>query len=789
MKNPSLFAISIAATLGTSLILTFAQLPCIQTCLIALCLSLLLTVISYFFLSKLQIIFLFISTSLIAFTWADYSAHTLLKQRLPAALEGQALNVIMTITAPPETHGFVTHIDATLQKIISPLNISWQLPVKIRLSCYQTPCEVDVGDTVQAVVKFRAPRSTYNPASFDYEAWLFAHRYSATAYLQTHSQLQQLPSSFARPNHWLEYLRQYLDHAIQISLPNNYYQGLISALTVGERSQMGNSQWQVLQATGTNHLFAIAGLHIGMVSFISYFLGHFLWRRSRYLPLYLPAKQAGLISAMLAALFYSALAGFAIPTQRAISMTFVILLTALNKKILSPWQIYALALLGLLIINPLNILLDSFWLSFTAVAIILYGHLGRRHHKHLLQHLHSQYLVMIGLLPLTLWFFHRFGWLGLIANCIAIPWILFFTMPCCLLGALCWPISHILSKLCWLAASFSLQLLWPILKFLAHFKFLQWQFYGEHIWQLLLAMLGAIIIFMPRGLPGRWLGIIFTLPMLCYQAEQPLQQGEIWLQLLDVGQGLSAMVRTQHHTLVFDTGAALPGSIDMGESVVVPALLAADRRKLDALVISHPDNDHSGGAAAIWQEINIQQIFTSTPQFMMQKLSSIKKSLPPIITCQTRQNWQWDGVQFEFIYPSKDSTGKDNDRSCVLRISNHHQSILLPGDIEKYSENYLLDHEANKLSSTTLIAPHHGSKTSSTENFVNAVHPQWVLYPIGYRNKFHFPHESVIARYQMIHATQFNTAQDGQIILKFSDSNNPPKIILTRQAQAKFWRY
>ena len=731
-----------------------------------------------------------------------FSEHVL-QNRLPRNLEGVPLKVEGVITSLPDASSTAaTHFEFLLQhmeKYTLPEEAPWLAPQKIRLSWYQGAPPLKVGQTWSFSVKLKQPRSTFNPASFDYEAWLFTHRISAIGYVISKNDAH-LISTNAWKNpmaSWREYIQQQLEK----TLAGNPNLGMIEALSLGVRDDLTPEQWQAMQATGTNHLVAIAGLHVGFVVACVFALTQFFWRRIPLLMLYLPAREAGIFVALMAACYYSALSGFALPTQRALGMLSVALLANLFRRHFPPWHAYAIALLLILICDPLSVFSSSFWLSFIAVAVILFSLYGREKKTHeALQLFRMQWIVTLGLAPVTLYFFHQISVMNLVANAIAIPWVGFLALPCLFAGLLLLPINATLAKGCWLFAAKILSFFWPMLFYLGSMDRLQWHSVIPHLWILFSAIMGVFIFFAPKGFPNRSLGLFGFLPLL-YPMSHPISLGEYQLRLLDVGQGLSVLVRTAHHDLVFDTGPRLDASYDMGESVVVPALQENFANALDMMIISHGDNDHSGGAQAVLQAMPVKILLTSVPERYanlpedlpshavetkaLVKFFQQRWPKPQLVTCVQGQHWIWDNVQFEILGPPPNTTlSKGNDRSCVLHITGKTQSVLLTADIEKPAEKSLLEHVgAEQLRSTILVAPHHGSKTSSSEDFIRAIYPRLVLYPTGYRNKFHFPNNEVIHRYQTLGARQEDTALSGQIQVTSHD----PSVELTRQTQGNFW--
>jgi competence protein ComEC len=361
------------------------------------------------------------------------------------------------------------------------------------------------------------------------------------------------------------------------------------------------------------------------------------------------------------------------------------------------------------------------------------------------------------------------------ANSVAIPWVGFIVVPLSLFGSFLFIFSNHAAALVLTLADKILRVLWIVLTWFSHLPNVVWYQTIPHTWMLVAAIIAMIFLLLPIGVPGRYLGIIWLLPLALYKPDAP-QKGEAWLTVLDIGQGLSAVVQTQKHTLVFDTGPKLSASFDMGDSVVVPFLHSINTKKIDMLVISHGDNDHIGGAAAVMAQLPVLSVKTSVPKYFTHAN-----------LCLRGDSWNWDDVNFSFLYPTQETLNKDNNSSCVLRISSGKQQILLTGDIEKFAEKDLAINQSNNLPSTILIAPHHGSKTSAVKNFVNLVDPKYVLFATGFRNRYHFPHPSVVKLYQEKNVIAYNTAKTGaiQFQLNKKGAEIPPQ--LYRENHKHYW--
>ena len=764
---------AIAFLLGVTTLNFFHHLPSIGWLAIALAFVLFISWCSWRLSGYISFLLLI---AWLGFLWAWCCAYWQLQHILPKNLEDKTIVAQGYIASIPEQLPRGARFEFEIKQL-QYQDKQWPTPSRARLTWENPPPKLTPGEQWQLQVRLKQPHSTLNPGSFDYEGWLFEHDIRALGYvINANNHLVQAAPWYRDP---IDRYRQDLALAIQHSLNNNPLVGFITALTVGVRDNIAAPQWQTLRATGTNHLFAIAGLHIGFVAGIAFWIISFGWRRLGNLSLYFPTPQAAALVSLLTAIFYSAMAGFSLPTTRAVIMIGVFLLAILWRRHLAPTRALLLALWIILILNPLTPLTSSFWLSFAAVALLIYGMSGRLNKKKTWwRHwLHAQWLIAVGLIPLLLLFFQQVALAGLVANIIAIPYVGLIVLPLSLLASLLWVIVPYWGYELWLLAAHLLAGCWLILQKIATINWLQWHTAISNNKLMLAASIGVLLLLAPRGFPLRWFGIIGLLPLGWWQAPAPAA-GEVWFTLLDVGQGLSAVVRTQHHVLIYDTGAKFYDGFDMGDAVVVPYLRVNNIRQVDMLVISHGDNDHMGGAQSVLAETHVKSIMTSVPERFAPGLAK---------SCQQGQSWQWDNVTFTFIYPPIGQPNLDNDSSCVLRITTGKNSILLPGDIEHKSENYLVKNEAEFLPATILVAPHHGSITSSTPAFVAAVQPHYVFYPIGYLNRYGFPAPAIIARYQQANAIQYDTVTAGTISVKINGQEiiMPPQSY--RQNYGRYW--
>ncbi|MBD3671148.1 MAG: DNA internalization-related competence protein ComEC/Rec2, partial [Gammaproteobacteria bacterium] len=394
------------------------------------------------------------------------------------------------------------------------------------------------------------------------------------------------------------------------------------------------------------------------------------------------------------------------------------------------------------------------WLSFAVVALLCLV-LSQPHATGLWQRWgRIQWAVFVGLLPWLVFWFGQWSLIAPLVNLFAVPWLGFIAVPLLLASLLILPISDGIAQFGLHTTQWTLEWMWLVLERLASLPGVSWQQAQIPLWALAMASLGAILLLLPRGLIPRWLGALWFLPLFIPNTPA-LPEGAMHFTLLDVGQGLSAVIQTREKSLVFDTGARYGDRFNTGEAVLLPYLHQQGISRVDRLIISHGDNDHIGGARSLIEGIEVVEILTSVPE-----------SMPGSRLCQAGESWTWDGIEFRVLHPParyRHQRHSDNNRSCVLRVSNAAGSILLSADIEAPAELELVRHDDSVLDVDILVAPHHGSKSSSSTAFVEAVSPRWVLFPVGYRNRYRFPHDEVEARYRELGASLLSSADHGAI--------------------------
>jgi len=747
---------AITFMLGCLLFLQLHNMPNIN------CLWLIVPVIALLINIKMRLFGLF----LLGLLWTFFQANLVVKDHLSANLEGKDIVVTGVIANIPKRDG--NRINFEFKPDIS---FADTLPKKLRLNWYKPlPSQFNADEYWQLTVRLKQIHSMSNPGSFDYESWLFQRHIGATGYVRTDKNNYRLSPA---PHYSINNIRQSLLNKLQQYLNSSHQLGLIEGLTTGVRDKISRQQWQTLRASGTSHLLAISGLHIGLAATIGFFCFRWLWSlRSKNL-LLLPASEFAAIGGFLVALFYASLAGFSIPTQRALFMVATVMVAVLIRRPIAPSSLLAFSMLIILLWDPFAVLSAGFWLSFSAVALILFISQNRLPFPRW-QWLKIHTFIAFGLTPLLLLFFLQTSLISPIANLIAIPFISLIIVPILLLACLMLWLYEPLAALLLHLADKLLSLFWPLLDTLAALPFSHWSISPLPFYYYLTIGISSLLLISPRGFPAKWLGLVGLLPLFLFNPARP-KNGEFWFTLLDVGQGLAAVVQTHSHALVFDTGPKFSDSFNTGTAIVQPFLHYQGIKRINTLIVSHGDNDHIGGARPLIKVIPVDQI-----------LSSVPNRLPNAQHCYSGQSWQWDDVDFKLFNPDKQDVGSENNLSCVLKISNTIGSVLLTGDIEQATEKRLIQRYGEKLQSTLLVAPHHGSKTSSSINFIQTVKPKIVLFPVGYHNRYHFPNKDIVARYAHNGISSLASDEQGAISVKFSH-NLVSKPIAWRQKYKRIW--
>lgn len=707
--------------------------------------------------------------------WVSLRAGFVLEDRLADELEAVPLEIIGRIDSIPRPTPWGVRFEFTVSEAQlkgAPVRVPMRLLVSLRLKAGRTT--VHAGERWRLWVTIKRPHGFINPGGFDYEAYLFQHRLRGRAYARAGERLQA--AATLDLDALREHLGRSLDKALMArSFVDGAHRGVLIALANGDRAGIDRDQWRILRTTGTAHLMAISGLHIGLVAAFVYMLMLWLWRHTLLVRTHIPAPRVAAAMALMAALGYAALAGFSVPTQRALIMLAVIFGAILFMRRFYRDRVFALALVLVLLWDPMAVMSMGFWLSFLAVGVLLLAGLVRRPRMNWFgESLLAQWRLGLGLAPVLLFFFHEASLVAPVANLIAIPVFALVVVPLVLLGALISPWSPQIAGILLSGAHMGLDALWPVLDFMATHS-PRWT-QAASLPYVLLSMLGVLWLLAPRGVPGRMLGLFLLLPLMFPATSRP-QAGAMRFTLLDVGQGLAAMIETRNHVLVYDTGARFSRDFDAGSAVLTPYLRTRGITRINKLMLSHGDNDHIGGAAALVRRFDVAAVLSSVP-------SRVRPLHAGVVPCEAGQQWHWDGVWFRMLSPPKGGYGEDNDASCVLHVSSAHGAVLLTGDITRRAEHMLVRRYGRTLGATVLVAPHHGSRSSSSRAFLEAVDARIAVIAAGYRNRYHHPHPEVLARYRELGVRYYTSATDGAIDIQFDRASIQ---IETARAKKRYW--
>ncbi|MYG95485.1 MAG: DNA internalization-related competence protein ComEC/Rec2 [Gammaproteobacteria bacterium] len=712
------------------------------------------------------------AAALLGFAWHLVWAGSRLDAQLAPELEGRDMLVGGIVRGLPRRFDEIQQFTFEIRQSDSGLEGR-----KVLLNHYGEE-EILAGKAYRFEVRMNRPRGLANPGVFDYEAWLFQRGIAARGYVRGH--VEAAPELGTA---WLDSLRASLKSEILRLARDPATAGIIVALALGDDSGLTDDQWELFRQTGTNHLFVISGLHIGLICLLAYGITLFTVKRFPTLMLLAPAQKIALLPALAAACAYGSISGFGLPAQRALVMAAVFMLASLFN-IKQPASLrFLLAMAVVLTLNPLSFLGMGFWLSFLAVAALL---LAQRPDTRptgpttwLMASLRPQLAVAAGLLVPLLFWMGEVSLLGPLVNIPAIPLVGFCVVPLCLLAACSIPFSETLAETLLQPATWLLQLLlWSLENAVAlssDIAILDRDAPATLTLALLAA--GSLLALMPKGFPGRQLTPLLMLPLL-FTPAKATREDLLRLHILDVGQGLAIIVQTRRHTLLYDTGASFSPDASMGDRVVLPVLKKMNTPKLDAVILSHSDDDHSGGFQAIAKTLPIDRLYSSF---------KVPQATSPTYTCRNYINWHWDNVNFRFLHPNTPQEN-DNDNSCVLQIQAGNFTAILPGDIESTVERNLAATLREELRSNLLIAAHHGSNTSSSWPFLKMTNPNYIVFAAGYRNSFGHPSPRVLERSAAFTRNLLNTSTEGMISFVLPKPGAKVQVSGFRTDHPRYWR-
>lgn len=715
------------------------------------------------------------------FYWAALSAHWRMGSELATHWEGRDIEVEGVIAAMPEQREHATRVRFDVERVLTP---GVEIPSRIALSWYGDPAQpapdaagLRAGERWRLTVRLRRAHGNYNPHGFDVERWLLERNLRAGGYVRLDAPRVRTDDLVTHPGYLVARMRENVRTRLLAALADRPYRGVVVALAVGDQQAIPREQWTLFTRTGVGHLMSISGLHITMVAALAFALVSAIWRLRPFAGR-IPAMSAATAAGLGAAVAYSVLAGFAVPAQRT-----VLMLAIVAGALWSRWRwptptVLGLALGLVALFDPMSVASPGFWLSFGAVAAIALAAGGRvRRAGWMRAWLRSQWAVTVALVPLLLALFQQVSLVSPLANAAAIPLVSLVVAPLAL-AAIAVPVDA-LAQLAHATMAPGMALL----EWLARAPAAAWQQHAPPWWAVAAALSGAGWLLLPRGFPARGLGLLAMLPLFLVRAPGPAHS-ELWVTILDVGQGLAVLARTSGHALLFDSGPAYAGGGDAGERIVVPFLRGEGIRSLDTLVVSHDDLDHSGGALSVLAALPVMQTLSALPPG--HPIHAASASVRP---CLAGQHWEWDSVRFEVLHPVAEVYNeprlKDNDRSCVLRIAARHGTTLITADIETASERMLLARTPARLRADIVVAAHHGSRTSSGQAFVEATAARMTVFAVGYRNRFGHPHPAVTARWRASGARLLRTDVSGAI--NFRIGQRGIEVEEWRLARPRYW--
>lgn len=713
----------------------------------------------------------------LGFAWAAWRAELRLAERVPESWQGVDVELIGVVSDLPRADARGERFLFEVERVLTP-----KAPRMVRVQLVRywprngvRQAGVRAGERWRLTVRLKRLYGTHNPHGFDLEAWALEHGIGASGHVREQPAPQRLDALAATPAAWLAALRHTLRQRIFATLGDAPYAGVIAALVLGDQRGIPHEQWRAFTRTGVNHLLSISGLHVTMIAALAGGFAAFVWRRLPRAAERWPARQAGLAAGLAAAFAYTLLAGFQVPAQRTLFMLAAVSAAYWGRREARPFSALAWALFVVLLIDPWAGLAAGFWLSFGAMAAILWAVSGRVAAPGALRGWGTaQVAVTLALAPVLFLLFQQVSLISPLANAVAIPVVSWLITPLALLGVVFSPL--------WLVAAWLMQLLGEGLAWAGALPWATLARPAPGAGAVALALIGTLWMLMPRGFPLRVLGGLLWLP-LAFPPRAEIAPGSFVAEVIDVGQGTAILVRTAHHALLYDTGPAYADG-DSGERIVVPYLRATAVGGLSGVIVSHDDNDHSGGLRSVLRDVPTGWLLHGLPA-----ASPLWQDAPAPRRCVRGQHWTWDGVRFEILNPPpaawKEEGRRDNDFSCVLRVGHGDRSLLITGDAERRGELELLE-SGMPLKAAVLVAGHHGSRTSSMAEFVERVQPEQVIFTVGYRNRFGHPHPQVVSRFRGLGSVLLRSDRDGLIRMRFGEAG--VEAAQYRDAPLPYWQ-
>ncbi len=697
-------------------------------------------------------------------------ARTVIDSRIDNRYAGDSIVAQVRIASFPERNG--DRLSFAADTIASPL-----LPPRVRLSWYQTDTEVRIGDVWQLELRLRRPRGASNPGGFDYEAWLLRERIGAVGYVVSGPRNRLIDAHAASLT---QRLRQHVVERLVAVTGDAGETAVLAAITVGARHLITTEQWQRYARTGTSHLMAISGLHVSLAAAGGYLLAVLV---AAGMPFAANRHLLATTGALVVAVGYASWSGFAVPAQRASLMVGLAAAAIVSRRELTPSVVVATVCVAIVTLWPLASMAPGFKLSFAAVLVLLWvarrypGARARRLPEAVRRLGVMQIALLLGLMPLTVLEFSRVAFAAPLVNALAVPLFSFVTVPFALTGVVLDGVLSPVGDRALLVAAYSLRMLEQLIQFTARLPGVEFLAPQITIAGWVLVCTPLIWVVLPTGWPGRNVAFVAVGALLLYQPPRP-PPGCVDIDVLDVGQGLAAVATTHRHSLVYDTGPAYRSGGSAATSTLLPFLRFRGVSKLDALIVSHADLDHAGGVTALLAGIKTDKVWSG-------------EALPAPGTrsrpCVAGEAWLYDGIRFEFVYPSSTVTYDGNDASCVLLVTAGTHRILLPGDIERPAERMLVQ-TGSLPAVTAVVVPHHGSLTSSSLPLVAALRPELAVVSAGFGNHWGLPRQEVVMRWQQVGAEVVTTGTAGAVGMRVCAHSGLQTVTRQRRERHRIWQ-
>ena len=706
---------------------------------------------------------------------------------VPVVLEGEVVSLpernekytrfVFRVRLMPPVGSSSTHLgDFSSAPETLRLTHFLQSAARVQVLWFEPELIPELGDTLRLKLSLKEPRTTFNPGTYDGEKKLFIERIRAEGSV-TKSPDNMLLAKAGKFS--VAYWRQTVWNRLSGIPGDPDARAVLAALVVGEKSSLSYAAKDLFSRMGISHLIAISGLHIGLIAGWVILITRWAWSRTGICARYIAPVYSAVVVGLLAGVVYALLAGFTVPTQRALLMLSIGLLAMLSKRVIAPLNVFLVALAVVITLDPLAVLGAGFWLSFGAVAIIYLTLCRCAHRPAWYRAIMVQAGIFFIMFPLQLLFFGEASLISPLINAVAIPLFSILVVPAALLVTLLLfvlPTMGVLLGQLWLEG---VERWIALLGWIDQRISTRIAISGVPDEVLLLLLIGLMICLVLHTWRGRvWVLVALALVLPWFWVDwQRLPHGDVAVQVLDVGQGLSVIVRTRHHVMIYDTGPHYGKQVTQAERIVMPILEKARIRRLNTLIVSHSHDDHSAGLAALQRRVVIDRILSGEPRAL---------GAEGVELCTAGQTWIWDGVRFDLLHPEEGHHWEGNSASCVLRVSVGEYAVLLTGDIEADAEKQLLRANAPDIQSDILVVPHHGSRSSSMAPFIQQVAPQHAIIPVGYRNRYRLPAPSVVRRYQESDICVWNTALDGAVEFHIS-SKGVNRLFSSRQKYGKIW--